>query len=68
MAARRATVSMTTDGLVIRIPWNSVEIGRIGLSKQGLTVRDVLELVEAGRLAHRKGKTRTVHSLKELLA
>ncbi len=70
MATRRPTVSVTTNELVIRIPWNAMEVGRIGAQrrKRPLTAQDVLELVEAGRLAHRLGKTRSVHSLKELLA
>jgi len=70
MAIRRPTVSVTTEELVIRIPWNAMELGRIGAPrhKRALTAQDVLELVEAGRLAHRLGKTRSVPSLKDLLA
>ncbi len=70
MAVPRPTLSVTTDALVIRIPWNAVEIGRAGMPKRKrrLTVDDVLELVEAGRLAHRLGKTRSVRSLKEVVA
>ena len=70
MAARRPTVSVTSEALVIRIPWHAVEIGRVNAQprKRRLTARDVLELVEAGRLAHRLGRTRSVRSLKELLA
>jgi hypothetical protein len=70
MPARHPTVSVTTDALVIRIPWNTVEItrGRTPQHKRRLTIADVLEIVEAGRLAHRLGKTRSIRSLKELLA
>ncbi|MDP3722138.1 MAG: hypothetical protein Q8R91_01405 [Candidatus Omnitrophota bacterium] len=62
-------VSVTADELVIRIPWNALELREVGVQqpKRRLTAQDVLELVEAGRLAHRLGKTRSVRSLKELL-
>lgn len=68
MAVRHPTVSLTEEGLVIRIPWHTVDLGALKGRKhpRHLTVRDVLELVEAGRLAHRLGMTRTVRSLKEL--
>ena len=70
MAARRLKVSVTNDALVIRIPWNTIEIGRVAArwSKRRLSIQDVLELVEAGRLAHRLGKTRSVRSLEELIS
>ena len=70
MAARHPTVSVTPEALVIRIPWNTVEIGSIPPQqrKRRLTVEDVLEIVEAGRLAYRLGKTRPVHSLKALIS
>ena len=65
---RTPTVSITSDALVIRIPWNTVDLGYAGagVAKRRLTAEDVLEMVEAGRLAHRLGKTRVVRSLKEL--
>ena len=65
---RTPTVSITSDALVIRIPWNTVDVGSAsaGVAKRRLTAEDVLEMVEAGRLAHRLGKTRVVRSLKEL--
>ena len=70
MAARHPTVSMTPEALIIRIPWNAVEIGSAGTSqrKRRLTADDVLELVDAGRLAHRLGKTRAIRSLKALMS
>ncbi len=70
MAIRHPTVSVTAEALVIRIPWKAVDIvsPRAGQGKRRLTVDDVLELVEAGRVAHRLGKTRSVRSLKELLS
>ena len=69
MPARHPTVSMTPEALIIRIPWNAVEIGRArtALRRRRLTAEDVLELVDAGRLAHRLGKTRAIRSLKELM-
>ena len=69
MAHSEPTVSMTGDELVIRIPWKVVHVSNRGLRpKRRLTIQDVLEMVEAGRLAHHLGKTRIVRSLKELLA
>lgn len=70
MTQRQPSVSITNDGLIIRIPWNTVDIPPSLRSrrKRRLTSQDVLELVEAGRLAHRLGKTRLVHSLKDLFA
>ena len=70
MAMRHPTVSVTPEALVIRIPWNTVELGRVTAShrKHRLTVEDVREFVEAGRLAHHLGKTRSIRSLKELIA
>jgi hypothetical protein len=69
---QNATVSLTQDALVIRIPWHAVnlgdgEMGRMS-RKRRLTAEDVLDLVAVGRWAHRSGKTRSVRSLKELLA
>ena len=63
------TVSLTADALVIRIPWQAVSFGQRGRTsrKRRLTADDVLDLVTVGRWAHRSGKTRTIHSLKELL-
>lgn len=67
MAVRQPTVSLTPDALVIRIPWQVVQIGPEGSSRRRrMTVEDVLELVEAGRLAHRLGNTRLISSLQEL--
>ena len=70
MAASQPTVSVTSDALIIRIPWGAVSLQHVHApsSRRRLTIQDVLELVEAGRLAHRLGKTRSVQSLKELLA
>ncbi len=70
MTARHPSVSMTSEGLVIRIPWNAVHIGPplISSRKRRLTAQDVLAIVDSGRLAHRLGNTRSVQSLKELLA
>ena len=64
------TVSLTEDALVIRIPWHAVNLGHMGRRsrKRRLTAEDVLDLVTVGRWAHRNGKTRSVRSLKELLA
>lgn len=69
VASREPSVSVTRDALVIRIPWNAVDIRepKPRYGKRRLTAKDVLELAEAGRLAHRLGKTRAVRSLKELL-
>ena len=68
MALRHPTVAVTPEALVIRIPWNTVEIGslRAKRRKRRLTAEDVLELVEAGRLAYRLGMTRPIQSLKAL--
>ncbi len=62
------TVSITSDALVIRIPWQSVDVERLATQsgRRRLTVEDVIDMVEGGRLAHRLGKTRSVQSLKEL--
>lgn len=70
MASRELSVSLTSDALVIRIPWNSLDIKepKSPFRRRRLTAKDVLELVEAGRLAHRLGKTRSVRSLKELIS
>lgn len=70
MASRQPTVSVTSDALIIRIPWGAVNIRHAEASsrKRRLTINDVLELAEAGRLAHRLGKTRSVQSLKELMS
>lgn len=70
MASRSPTVSVTDDELIIRIPWNAMEVGRLGAQRRrrSLTAQDVLDIVEAGRLAHRLGKTRSVRSLKDLLS
>lgn len=69
MASQEPTISVTQDALIIRIPWGSVDIPKSegGRQKRRLTIQDVSELVEAGRLAHRLGKTRSVRSLKELV-
>ena len=69
MASQQPTVSVTRNALIIRIPWDSVDLQESEASnrKRRLTIRDVSELVEAGRLAHRLGKTRSVRSLKELI-
>jgi hypothetical protein len=65
---RTPTVSITSDALVIRIPWHAVDIehAAVRFSRRRLTVEHVLDLVEAGRLAHRSGKTRFVRSLRDL--
>ncbi len=70
MDSRQPTVSVTADGLVIRIPWRVVDVESTDKSgrKRQLSIDDVLEFVEAGRLAHRLGLARTVKSLKELRA
>ena len=70
MPVRHPPVSFTPEALVIRIPWGTVDLGGVGSSrrKRRLTADDVLELVEAGRLAHQLGKTRSVQSLKELMS
>ena len=70
MPARHPTVSVTAEALIIRIPWNAVNIGTrtTAQHKRKLTIDDVLEMVEAGRLAHHVGKTRSVQSLKDLLS
>ena len=69
MTTQQPTVSVTRDALIIRIPWDSFDLreSQGPATKRRLTIRDVSELVEAGRLAHRLGKTRSVKSLKELL-
>jgi len=69
MSSRQPTVFATRDALVVRIPWDSLDLRepQITRRKRRLTIRDVSELVEAGRLAHRLGKTRSVRSLKELI-
>jgi len=63
-------VSVTAKELILRIPWKALELSQGGViqRKRRLTVQDVLELVEAGRLAHRLGKTRSVRSLQELFS
>ena len=69
MAAREPTVAVTNDALIIRIPWGALDVGNLSAprrAKRRLTAQDVVECVEAGRLAHRLGKTRTVRSLKAL--
>lgn len=68
-AVQHPTVSVTEDALIIRIPWNTVALRESAASRRHrrLTTRDVLTFVEAGRLAHRLGNTRTVNSLKELV-
>ncbi len=68
MAIRQPRISIVRNELIIRIPLNAMALDRASASarKRRLTVRDVVELVEAGRLAHRLGKTRSVRSLKEL--
>ena len=68
MITRQPTVALTDAGLVICIPWNAVDITRPKSvsRRRRLTAQDVLELVEAGRLAHRLRKTRLLKSLKEL--
>lgn len=68
MTHKQPSVSVTNEGLVIRIPWNTVEMpASLGSRrKRRLTSQDVFEMVEAGRLAHRLGKTRVIRSLKEL--
>jgi len=65
MILKHPTVSITSGALVIRIPWGAVNISHAEMrrAKRKLTVQDVLEFVEAGRLAYRVGKTRTVRSL-----
>ena len=71
MAAREPTVAVTNDALIIRIPWGAMDVGNLLAShraKRRLTVQDVVECVEAGRLAHRLGKTLAVRSLKELMS
>ena len=69
MAMRQPTVSMTPEALVIRIPWQAVELGRryTARAPRHVTREDVLQIVEAGRLAHRVGKSRSVKSLRELV-
>lgn len=68
MSSRQPTVSVTPEGLVIRIPWRAMDLGSSSPSgrKRKLTANDVLEFVEAGRLARQLGLTRSVKSLKEL--
>ena len=68
MSTHQPTVSVTLDALVIRIPWDAVATNRSGVlrRKRRFTVEDVLQLVEAGRLSHRLGKTRAVKSLEDL--
>jgi len=70
MTHRQPSVSVTNDALIIRIPWNTVDISpsRHARQKRRLTAQDVLELVEAGRLSRRLGKTRLVRSLKDLFS
>ena len=70
MRAAKPTVSVTDNALVIRIPWNSVAIleSKLPLRKRQLKIQNVLELVDAGRRAHRLGKTRSIRSLKELVS
>jgi len=68
MVLREPSVSVTSDALIIRIPWDAMSFRQALRAKRRLTVQDVLELVEAGRLAHRLGKTRSVRSLKELVS
>ncbi len=70
MAERHPTVSVTSEALIIRIPWNTVDVGAAGSLRreQRLTIQDVLEMVAAGRLAHRLRKTRSIRSLKDVLA
>ena len=71
MVSREPTVAVTSDGLIIRIPWGAMAVGNLPTPhrvKRRLTVHDVVECVEAGRLAHRLGKTRSVRSLKELMS
>jgi hypothetical protein len=66
MRSRQPTVSVTPEGLVISIPWRAVGLESSGPARRRrrLTVDDVLDFVEAGRLAGQLGLTRTVQSLK----
>ena len=71
MASREPTVAVTSNALIIRIPWEAMDVGNLSSShgaKRRLSAHDILECVEAGRLAHRLGKTRAVRSLKELMS
>ena len=63
--AQHPTVAFTSEALVIRIPWNTVHMqpDARGPKARKLTTRDVPEIVDAGRLAHALGMTRSVGSL-----
>lgn len=67
MINKEATVSITKEALVVRIPWRMV-VRKIEprVSKSQLSVKDVLSLVAEGRKAHKEGKTRLIKSLAEL--
>ena len=65
--AHHPSVSFTPEALVIRIPWDAMKTNPLNPKARKLTARDVLEIVEAGRLAHALGRTRSVRSLKALL-
>ncbi len=69
MTFQQPTVSFTDHGLVICIPWNAVDITkpRYTSKRRKLKAQDVLEIVEAGRLAHKLGKSKLVKSLKDLI-
>jgi hypothetical protein len=62
-------MSVTKDALVIRIPWESLRSSLPAPTRQRrLTAEGILKLVEAGRRAHRLGKTKLIGSLRELMA